>query len=231
MLWSTSKFVARVSSIPRERGFMPELRLTTQSPLADITHTNRQGSPDANAGVSIAVRSGLALASVMARRHATDTLARRVKEVFDIGLPREPRRNCARDISFAWAGPGHWLAVAEATEGHAWVARLRTGLSGLASVSEQTDGRVVIRIRGPNARGTLAKGLPIDLHRRAFQPGYAAVSVIGHIGIQLWQIDDEPSYEMAVPTSYARSFWHWLTSAAAEFGISVEIERDLHIAR
>jgi heterotetrameric sarcosine oxidase gamma subunit len=207
------------------------LRLTARSPLADLVVPGSLATPETNPGVALAERTGLALASVAARRHALEPLVRRVREAFDIELPNEPRRRGCGRTAFAWAGPGRWLAIEEGTAGHALVARLRTELSDLASISDQTDGRVVIRIRGRNARGTLAKGLPIDLHRRAFQPGYAAVSVIGHIGIHLWQIDDEPSYEMVVPTSYARSFWHWTISAAAEYGILVEAESGLSMVR
>jgi len=195
---------------------MPDLRLDARSPLAGLAYPDPHDAAVAEPTVFIEERAGLALATVMARSRTMYALARRVQDAFDIALPREPRRRNSGGVSFVWAGPGHWLAVAESTQGHAWVARLRAALADLASISDQTHGRLVIRIRGANARNTLAKGLPIDLHPRAFQPGHTAVTVIGHIGVHLWQIDDEPGYELAIPSSYARSFWRWIAASAAQ---------------
>jgi heterotetrameric sarcosine oxidase gamma subunit len=79
----------------------------------------------------------------------------------------------------------------------------------------------VLRIGGPRARAALAKGCPLDLHPRAFGPGDTAVTAIAHVGVQLWQLDDAPTYELAVPRSMAKSFWTWLSASAAEFGLAV----------
>ena len=63
--------------------------------------------------------------------------------------------------------------------------------------------------------------MPIDLHPRAFKPGDTAVTCVAHIGVQLWQIDDAPTYEFAVARSLAQSFWHWLEASAAEYGLDL----------
>jgi hypothetical protein len=36
-----------------------------------------------------------------------------------------------------------------------------------------------------------------------------------------WQTDEQPTYEFCVPRSLAISFWHWLTTAAAEYGLDL----------
>ena len=41
------------------------------------------------------------------------------------------------------------------------------------------------------------------------------------IGVQIWQIDETPTYEIAVFRGFARSFWHFLTEAAAEYGCEI----------
>ena len=41
------------------------------------------------------------------------------------------------------------------------------------------------------------------------------------MGVQLWQIDDTRSYDIAVFRSLSESFWRWLTASAAEFGYEV----------
>jgi sarcosine oxidase subunit gamma len=107
-------------------------------------------------------------------------------------------------------------------QGHRFEATLRECFAGLASVCDQSDGRCVIRISGPSARDVLAKGIPLDLHPRVFGPGQAAVTLAAHIGVHIWQIDDMPTYEIAVFRGFAGSFWHWLMESAAEFGGVVE---------
>jgi sarcosine oxidase subunit gamma len=70
-------------------------------------------------------------------------------------------------------------------------------------------------------RETLAKGCPVDLHPRAFEPGDTALTAIAHMGVQLWQGDAAPTYELFVTRSMAGSFAEWLLAAAAEFGLEV----------
>jgi methylglutamate dehydrogenase subunit D len=195
--------------------------LATRSALAGFAVPARYGIAGAT-GIMVSERQGLALATMLARKGQEAALARRVQEMFGIALPAAPRRAAAGSIAFVWAGPGHWLAVAETEEGHRFEARLREGLAGLASVSDQSDGRVVIRISGVRARDVLAKGLPLDLHPRAFAPGHAASTVAGHVGVQLWQLDAAPTYELAMFRGFAVSLWQWLIESAAEFGVTVE---------
>ena len=61
----------------------------------------------------------------------------------------------------------------------------------------------------------------IDLHPRVFRPGDVALTAIAHIGVQLWQLDDGPTYELAVFRSMAMSFWSWFEGAAAEYGYEI----------
>jgi sarcosine oxidase gamma subunit len=55
----------------------------------------------------------------------------------------------------------------------------------------------------------------------AFEPADAATTPIALIDCVLWQVDEEPSYDLAVPSTLAEGFWSWLTAAAAEYGYEV----------
>ena len=125
-------------------------------------------------------------------------------------------------MSFIGYGPGQWLAVSASLANEALARNLSETLAGLASISDQSGGRTVLRISGAHARDVLAKGLPIDLDPRAFPLGSAATSAISHMGVQLWQLDDTRSYDLAIFRSVSESFWSWLTASAAEFGYVVE---------
>ncbi|MBV9244561.1 MAG: hypothetical protein JO366_07100 [Methylobacteriaceae bacterium] len=162
------------------------------------------------------------LASVAARKNQRAALLAAAKSAFGCDLPTRPRRAFGRDgLSFVWAGPDQWLAMIDHGPVGGIEPRLAASFKGLASVVDQSDGRAVVRIGGARARAALAKGMPIDLHERAFTPGDAALTFFSHINVHIWQVDETPTYEIAVPRSFVGSFWHWLTEASAEFGYEV----------
>jgi sarcosine oxidase subunit gamma len=165
-------------------------------------------------------RDGLAITRIIARKGQLTTLTSRVRERFGVELPRGPRRVDTNGLAFVGVGVDTWLAVAEA--GFA-SASLREAIGELAATSDQTGGYAVLRLTGPRVRDALAKFVPLDLHARVFDPGAAASTVASHIPVTLWRLadgsDDLPSFEIAVPRSYADSFWHVVMESAAEFGI------------
>lgn len=173
-------------------------------------------------GVTLHVRDDLALASVMARRGQFDALVRRAKERLGLDLVDRPRCMTAGGTVFAWSGPGQWLALCNGPDRAGFFGRLERELADVASVVDQSGGRVVIRLSGPRARDVLAKGLPLDLHPRAFRTGDTASSVIAYVGVHLWQADETPTYDIAVFRSYAAALFDWLLDAAAEFGVAIE---------
>ncbi len=136
-------------------------------------------------------------------------------------LPPGPKRVAANGLGLVGTAPGQWLATAEGSTASDLLDELMTAVAGLATAVEQSDGKAVIRVAGSRARSALAKGCSLDLDPRAFTPGDAATTPIALIDCTLWQVDDAPTYELAVPSSFAGSFWSWLTGAAAEYGYEV----------
>jgi methylglutamate dehydrogenase subunit D len=198
-----------------------EPALLPQSPLARIVAPGPHGVRVDTPGVVITPRHDLALATVIARADKASELANRVSARYGLDLPLTPKRVSAGALSFTWAGPGQWLAAMEQTAGHTFEKNLRGDLAGLASIANQTDGRSCIRLGGPMARRTLAKGIPIDLHPECFGPGDTVLTAAGHINVHFWQLDHIPTYEFAVFRSFAAAFCQWLLEASAEFGAVV----------
>lgn len=189
---------------------------TSGNPLAaQSAFTNWSGwkSPQ----LSIDVRDDLTIASFAAAKGKTEALKAAIRNTYGVELPAAPERTQAKDVAFIWYGPDQWLAVAERGNGRDIERELKPLLAGLAPVVDQSDGRAVVRISGPRAREVLAKGLPIDLHPRAFKANGVAITHASHIGVVLWQTGDAPTYEIAMFKSFADSFTHWLLDAAAEF--------------
>jgi sarcosine oxidase subunit gamma len=176
---------------------------------------------DGPPGVTLTERVDLGLATTMARKGQPAELRSAVLAAYGIDLPDTSRHVAGHSVALIGTGPGQWLATSEALANGALADDLAAKLKGLASVSDQSDGRAIVRIAGPRARDVLAKGLPIDLHPSVFAPSSAATSFIALIGVTLWQVDDAPAYDIAVFRSLAGSFWKWLTDSAAEFGYEV----------
>ena len=200
---------------------MSKRPLHALSALAGIAVPGRFGKPDGEPSVMIGELSGLGLATVASRQGQDAALKSAVLQAYGVQLPESSRVAQGSAVSFIGYGLGQRLAVSESLAHEALAGDLSQRLAGLASISDQSGGRTVLRVSGPRARDVLAKGLPVDLDPRAFPLGSAAASVIGHMGVQLWQVDDTRTYDIAVFRSLSQSFWRWLTASAAEFGYEV----------
>lgn len=174
--------------------------------------------PPGAAGVAVSERSDLQIATVIARQGA-DAFSARVRTVYGIDLPPGPRYVGSERMAFVGTGPRTWLVMREG--GSFLPDELRRELGDIAAVSDQSDGYAVLRLSGPKVRATFEKGLCVDLHPSAFRPGDAAVTACAHLGVILWQIDEAPTYEVAVFRSLASAFWHWLSESAAEYGLRI----------
>ena len=161
--------------------------------------------------IAIAVREGLSMASVMARKGVPDEA---IADALGHGMPDSPRAQFAGPTTVLGTGPGAWLVIDErANAGLAEILQAR--LAGLASVCDQSSGYVVHRVSGPGARTLVRRGAAIDVHPSCFGPGSAATTVMAHIGVILWQVDEGPTYDFATFRSFAGSFRHWLDQTAA----------------
>jgi heterotetrameric sarcosine oxidase gamma subunit len=199
--------------------------LHSKSALEGLAVSGSYGRSSGEPGVVISERIDLGLATAAARKGKADALKEAVASDYGVQLPSSSHIVQGPQVSFVGYGPGQWLAVSESLANEALARDLSEKLQGLASISDQSGGRAVLRLSGPKARDVLAKGLPLDLDPRAFPLGSAATSAISHMGVQLWQSDDKRSYDIAIFRSVSESFWRWLTASAAEYGYKVVPER------
>jgi heterotetrameric sarcosine oxidase gamma subunit len=187
-----------------------EFRSACAGALKDI---GLAGAP----GVNVRERAPQ-IATIIARGPLAE-FAQRLKEALGVELVSGGKTSSGGDIVLVATGPRVWLALRDG--GDNLVNALRQGLGETAAITDQSSGYAVLRIAGPKARATFEKGLGVDLHPRSFQPGDAASTSCAHLNIVIWQIDAEPTYDVAVPRSFTAAFCHWLTESAAEFGLKV----------
>jgi methylglutamate dehydrogenase subunit D len=187
-----------------------EFRLPCSGALKDI---GLAGAP----GVNVRERAPQ-IATVIARGPIAE-FSQRLKEALSVELVSGSKTSSSGSLVLVATAPRAWLALSEGADN--LVNALRQGLGETAAITDQSSGHAVLRIAGPNARPTFEKGLGVDLHPRAFQPGDAASTSCAHLNVVIWQIDDAPTYDVVVPRSFAGAFCHWLSESAAEFGLKV----------
>lgn len=191
--------------------------LKSISALHGVVSPGRYGKRDGEPGVTATERKDLGLATIEVRKGQDAALKAAVLAAYGTALPSGPGWASGKGVRFIGIGPGQWFAVSETLANEALADDLSERLKGLASVADHSSGRAVLRLEGPDVRAVLAKGLAVDLDPRVFGDGVAATSTIGHMGALLWR--DGEAYDIALFRSVGGSFWGWLRSAAAEFGL------------
>lgn len=180
-----------------------EMALPRVSPLARVALQGRFGADRGAPGVAFSVRHPLSIATVIARMGKGKAVAAALS-----------------GHAAQWAGPDQYFVVADGRGEGALYRELKEKLDGIASVSDQSHGRVIIRIAGPKARNVLAKGTPVDLHTDQFPVGKSALTQMAHVGVHLTRVGED-AYDLSVFRGFSESFWEWITEQAAEFGYQV----------
>ncbi|MCA3555887.1 sarcosine oxidase subunit gamma [Aestuariivirga sp.] len=186
-----------------ETAHMTERTFSRVSPLQDVAVQGRFGADKGVPGVTFSVRHPMSVVTVIARAGQAQAAAAALKA-----------------YEAQWAGPGQWFVLAGNRGEGALYRELRANLAGLASVSDQSHGRVIIRLAGPRVRAVLAKGTPVDLHPDAFPVGRSALTQMAHVGVHLTRVGAD-SYDVSVFRGFSESFWEWITEQAEEFGYQV----------
>lgn len=142
--------------------------------------------------------------------------AARVGEAFGLALPMVVGETASSAAHTAlWLGPDEWLVVTEAGAAvPALDALLLPGERGL--VVDVSANRTTLALSGGDARGTLEKGCPTDLHPRAFGPGSAVVTTLARVPVILWQTGPE-AYRILPRSSFTGYVTRWLRDAMAEY--------------
>jgi sarcosine oxidase subunit gamma len=136
-----------------------------------------------------------------------------------VPLPLQPNRVAVmRAVRTLWLGPDEWLITAPdgaVPELLSWITRAVADRR--AAVTDLSASRVVIEVAGSRARALLEKGCGLDLHPRAFSPGYCAQTLFARLPVIIDQTSAAPIYRLFVRRSTARWLCDWLIDAAEEF--------------
>lgn len=109
-------------------------------------------------------------------------------------------------IQLTRAAHHQWFAHAPAGSG--LMERLAPLCDRLAALTNQTDSRVTLCLRGAGTDAVAAKLVPVDLAPDCFAPGRTALTLAGHVPVILSRPDDAASLDFTVFRSFAQSLHH-----------------------
>lgn len=176
------------------------------SSLQTIAIQGRFGADKGAPGVTLSVVHPLAIAMVIARNGKSKALKDALASL--------------KSVNVLWAGPDQYYVQSAAKSEAALYTELKNKLENIASVTDQSHGRITIRISGLKSRAVLAKGTPIDLYTDEFPVGKSALTQMAHVGVHLTRTGED-EFTLSVFRGFSESFWEWLTSQSAEFGYQV----------
>ena len=201
---------------------MADLTLFRQSPL---DHRALPTRAQANLGEARFGLNELRFRGVVNLRVRRDDPAARqaVESALGASLPKVGKAWVVGDATLYGIGPDEWLAVGG--HGPATAQRLRDASAGqFVGVTDVTENYTTFVASGPAAREILAKGCPLDLHPKQFQPGDVAGSVIAKATVVLNLVSEEAGdarFEVLVRRSFADYLFRWLEDAARDVGVAV----------
>ena len=210
-----------------------------QSPLAHLGLDGRADDTRGDSGVVMSEQPYRGIVGIRAKPGDAAVMAA-IEVALGIALPQTPNTTAAAAGALAlWLGPDEWWIVTPGPEpesGPSLAATLRTALAGQrGAITDVSESRTCVRIGGPRSRDLLSKGMPLDLHPRAFPAGRCAQSHLAKAGVLLHLVADDgelgkqggpggPTFELYVLRSFAEYLWLWLEDAAREYGLAITSE-------
>lgn len=205
---------------------MPELNWTPTAPLQTVAETRHHGASGVEVGITVAETRSFQLVLVLARRGQAAAMRKTAKTQFGTDPGEDAKTVAGKNRSLMiWSGPDQFYVLTPEAKAKP-LSRLQNAFSKSASLSDQSNGRSLIRISGPRVRDCLAKMLSIDLHSDVLPAGCTAATQMAHMAVNVWR-DDDDTFNILVFTSFAESLWRTILDQGAEYGIDVLEPADL----
>jgi len=112
------------------------------------------------------------------------------------------------------AGYQQWYITGEESLTPLRIARLADHLRGRGFVCDQSHGRIRIALSGPRAADLLARGTAVDLDPATFPVGQSAVTLFGHVSVQLTRAQ-ATRFELTVLRSFAEDLYEMFERVVA----------------
>ncbi len=186
------------------------------APLGGLT-PGRHGTAEGPAGLTITPVSGQAIVLIQPfDQPATEAALAGLGYAW----PSTGRVTTGAAGAMAWGGLDKAYAMAAQQRPGDLAARLADALGPAAAVTDQSEGRGVVRLSGSALTATLRKLVAIDVDPAIFTPGHTAITQIAHVGVQLIAGVDG-AVTVILPRTFAGSLLHEIAEAGAFEGVEV----------
>lgn len=174
------------------------------------------------AGIEMTIRSDLG--SVNLRGDADNpSFIGAAEKVLGQSLPVTANAISSGPREIFWLGPNEWLVLATETEAGSLATTLADALDGMhAAVNVVSGGQIAMTLSGDRVRELLSKGCTIDFHPREFREGMCVQSGLAKASVVIGMPGKDDRFIVIVRRSFSDYLLHWLTDAAAEYGVRVE---------
>jgi heterotetrameric sarcosine oxidase gamma subunit len=123
------------------------------------------------------------------------------------------------DVSVRTVGPGEWLVVSEALGADSLARDLAMLDAARLSFFDQSDGRALLRLAGPNVRRILARCVPVDLHPEVFVEGHSGTMLCCHVSANVARTGTD-AFEISVMRSFAGTVFEEVMEMGREFALT-----------
>lgn len=190
--------------------------------LAHLGLVGRATGAKSNAGLTMSEVGHRSIVNI--RGTASDSaFASAVQSATGLALPTKANTvTTGGGKQILWLGPNEWWVTAADGQAEALVETLRAAFVGQHAIAcDVSESRVILSIKGPQARALLARGVSLDLHPRAFKVGECAQTGLSRANALIHLVDDAPTFELYVLKSFADYIWRWLETVAVDFDLAV----------
>ena len=200
---------------------MSEL-MRARSPLATFLQPELRDNQRDEPGLIITERQQICQLQIISRNNEPLHLTNMVTQYLGREKPLAPMQAASKNSLLICAtGPLEYWVMGQKPDAIDALSEIQTQVEQSASVFDQSEGKLVLRLTGAKAADVLAKGTALDLHAKALPAQGAAHTVIEHIPVLLaWQ-SDARHYDLLIPRSYAHSFMTWLCDATRDVGFVI----------
>ncbi|WP_166416089.1 sarcosine oxidase subunit gamma [Cochlodiniinecator piscidefendens] len=123
---------------------------------------------------------------------ADATFQKAVKDVCGQDIPGQREVTVADGKGVAWMSPDELLVLVPYSDSASAAMDLAEALKGThALAANVSDARVVIRVKGENAREVIAKIAPVDLSVASFQPGQIRRTRLAQVAAAFWMSGED----------------------------------------
>ena len=194
-------------------------------PAIRLPHPTELPAPMGGREIELRHVTGFTAIQVVARGGRWANISATIDKLLGVKPCRRPTISVGPECMLLWTGADQFAVVSPEDRSDALVRALRERLTGIASLSDQSDGRVLIELSGGSARDALARLVSIDLDDRVFPAFAAAATAIDHVGINIWRAPDRagghPVYGLLLPRSFAQSLVDSIIAASKEYGLAI----------